>query len=389
MVATVKALKNAAQAASYFGHDAQQQRPGKADYYTEGREGPSAWAGTLAAKLGLIGEVRTTDLRAVLEGRFPDGTDLTTHGGKGKEGKVNRLPGTDLCLQAPKSVTVAALYLGDERVLEAHRAAVAETLEIMEREAQARITQNGVTQHVRTGALLIATAEHCTVRPGEASTKGAGLTDLDGHLHTHCVLVNVTEHEGALRAVDNHFLFEQQLRAGAIFHSSLSERLRACGYTPVFRPDGVFDIAEIPRELIERYSQRRAEILAEAGEDATAAQRDAANQKTRLAKDKGLNLDELRAQWRAEGALAMSDWTPPEGDGVIRAPAERNQEAIEYVRDHLFERSSAVTLDEFERAALAAGADGHTIRAALGDHPDLIGGAQLEIKTSKGRRKTV
>ena len=38
MVATVKGLKNAGQAATYFGHDPRQARPEQADYYTE-REG--------------------------------------------------------------------------------------------------------------------------------------------------------------------------------------------------------------------------------------------------------------------------------------------------------------------------------------------------------------
>lgn len=389
MVATPKALTNAAQAASYFGHDAKQQRPGQADYYTDNREGPSGWTGKLAQRLGLAGEVRVQDLRAVLEGRFPGGTDLTRHGGKGKDGKVHRLPGTDLCLQAPKSVSIAALMLSDDRILVAHRAAVAETLSLMEREAQARVTRNGQTTHVTTASLLVAMAEHHTVRPGETTTKVAGLTALDPHLHTHCVVVNVTEHEGRLRALDNHFLFEQQMRAGAIYHSALAEHLRAMGYTPVFRSDGTFDIAEIPVAEIEARSKRRNEILAAAGEGATAAQRDVANQKTRLAKIADLSLSQLRAYWREDIAAAMPDWQQPEGDGVVRHPAERNQEAIEYARDHLFERSSAVSFDEFERTALAAGADGPTIRAALAEHADLIHGAQIEITTTKGRRKMV
>ncbi len=381
MVATVKGLKNAAQAAWYFGHDPRQAPPSRADYYTEGREGPSFWAGALASELGLSGEVDRKDLYKIMAGHV-GGEDLNTHGNK-------RSPGIDVCLQAPKSVTYAALYLGDERVLAAHRAAVAEALTVIEREAAARLTQDGVTLSVSTGKLLIAAAEHCTVRESEAATKGAGLA-LDGHLHTHCVFLNVTRlPDGRYVALDGRFAFQQQLRFGALYHSGLAERLHAIGWTPVFRADGTFDLAEIPQSVIDQHSRRRAEILGEAGEGASAKQRDAANQKTRKAKDKELDLGELRQQWLEEGGIAMPEFQLPQGDGVLRSPEERNRAGIQFARDHLFERSAAVSFDEFERVALAAGADGPSIRQAIAEHADLIHGAEIDIRDKRGRVRTV
>lgn len=381
MVATVKGLKNAAQAAWYFGHDPRQAPPSRADYYTEGREGPSFWAGALASELGLSGEVDRKDLYKIMAGHV-GGEDLNTHGNK-------RSPGIDVCLQAPKSVTYAALYLGDERVLAAHRAAVAEALTVIEREAAARLTQDGVTSSVPTGKLLIAAAEHCTVRESEAATKGAGLA-LDGHLHTHCVFLNVTRlPDGRYVALDGRFAFQQQLRFGALYHSGLAERLHAIGWTPVFRADGTFDLAEIPQSVIDQHSRRRAEILGEAGEEASAKQRDAANQKTRKAKDKELDLGELRQQWLEEGGIAMPEFQLPQGDGVLRSPEERNRVGIQFARDHLFERSSAVSIDEFERTALASGADGMSIRNALQEDPDLVHGGEIEVRDSHGRKRIV
>ena len=104
---------------------------GAEDYYLSVGEAPGRWVGTGASRLGLEGMVEADDLRAVLAGRRP-GTDDPL--------RVTRasLPGLDLTLSAPKSVSLV-WGLGDEATAEAvvacHDRAVDSALEYLERHA--------------------------------------------------------------------------------------------------------------------------------------------------------------------------------------------------------------------------------------------------------------
>ena len=75
----------------------------------------SAWAGKGAEALGLKGPVDPDTFRAVLEGRVPDGSGQQL-GRRGRDGEILHRPGRDLTFSAPKSVSLAALAGGDERI---------------------------------------------------------------------------------------------------------------------------------------------------------------------------------------------------------------------------------------------------------------------------------
>jgi conjugative relaxase-like TrwC/TraI family protein len=79
------------------------------DYYSRDRS-PSQWSGQAAAELGLAGEVKGEDFRAMLDGRLPNGVQLH-HAGEGS----GRRGGTDMTFSAPKSVSLQALIDGDTR----------------------------------------------------------------------------------------------------------------------------------------------------------------------------------------------------------------------------------------------------------------------------------
>ena len=82
----------------------------------------SSWHGQAARALGLGRHVSPKRFNAILEGHVP-GTGLRL--GRMRDGEHQHLPGVDITLSAPKSVSLAALLHGDRRAIRAHDEAVA------------------------------------------------------------------------------------------------------------------------------------------------------------------------------------------------------------------------------------------------------------------------
>ncbi len=266
---------------------------GAEDYYLAQGEAPGRWIGRGAELLGLEGRVEAEPLRAVLSDRDPrDGEQLTGH-------PARKVPGFDLSFRPPKSVSLL-WGLGGGRVAaevrEAHDAAVAETLGYLEREAG--FTRRGAAgrEHVRANGFVGAAFSHRTSRAG------------DPLLHTHVVVANLaqTVDDGVWRTLDSRRLYRHAKTAGFLYQAHLRHELtRRLGveWEPVV--NGHADLAGIPRQLIEAFSQRRAQILAamdERGEhSAKAAQ--VATLETRRAKELQASEPQLRRSWavRARG----------------------------------------------------------------------------------------
>lgn len=128
----------------------------------------------------------------------------------------------DCTFSAPKSVSILA-ELGTEaqhkELLAAHQAAVEATLhEIEDKEIGARITHNGVTEHVHTGRMIAAKFEHDISR------------EMDPQMHTHCVIMNRTEYQGKSYAVDGSPLYKIQKVYGMEYRARLAAELQARGY---------------------------------------------------------------------------------------------------------------------------------------------------------------
>ena len=87
----------------------------------------SALPGRGAEEFDLSGPVDPEIVKAVLEGKVPDGSGCRI-GRMGKDGGIAHRPGRDLTFSAPKSVSLAALIGGDARIEEAHDRAVKRTL---------------------------------------------------------------------------------------------------------------------------------------------------------------------------------------------------------------------------------------------------------------------
>ena len=296
MVASIGVIASPAQGASYY------EREG---YYA--KDDPAhreaiRWAGKGAEALGLSGPVDPDTFRAILEGRVPDGPQL---GRRGQDGEIRHRPGRDVTLSAPKSVSLLALVGGDERITQAHDQAVGRTLAWIEEHAvRTRVQDRATGAMVRTGGqkMVASTFRHDTSR------------NLDPQLHTHCVIANMVQGgDNKWRTMVNDGLYQQKMAIGAIYRAGLAEGLRELGYgIDKTHADGRFEIAGVPRCVIEAFSTRRAEIeaaMAERGLGTTAENPYLADRATLMTRAAKRDMDKIALQetWQLQArALGFS-----------------------------------------------------------------------------------
>ena len=385
MVASIGVIASPSQGAAYFERDGYYAKDDPAH-----REA-SAWAGRGAEALGLSGPVDSAAFKAVLEGKVPDGPRL---GKRGKDGEITHRPGRDVTLSAPKSVSLMAMVGGDKRITQAHDRAVAATLGWIEKNAiltrmQDRAT--GAMVHADGQKMVAATFRHDTSR------------NLDPQLHTHCVIANMVQGEDSKwRTMVNDGLYRNKMAIGSIYRAELAQGLKGLGYgIGKSHADGRFEIEGVPREVIDAYSSRRAEIEAAMAERGMGESKDsphladraalltraakhdvdkAALRRTwqRQAKALGFSAAKIRANARkAERGLL--------GPDLFAGPGWAAGDAAAWAVAHLAERQSvfghadllaatlarepgAVTVDAAERAIAALERDG-SLHAARGlDH---------------------
>ena len=162
-------------------------------------------------------------------------------------------PGWDLTFSAPKSVSLLALVVDDNRVAQAHDFAVSEALRYLEATtAQARVKQNGESEIVTTSNWTIARFTHDTSR------------ELDPQLHTHAVVINATQRsDGEWRALSSREMFRAKMLGGAIYRAEFARGLQRLGYEiEVTHQDGRFEVKEFSKEQLRHFSRRREEIEA-------------------------------------------------------------------------------------------------------------------------------
>ena len=369
---SIGTLASAAQGASYYERDG---------YYSKDdpeHRAASAWFGRGAEELGLQGPVDPEVFRAVLEGKVPEGSGREL-GRRGKDGAVLHRPGRDLTFSAPKSVSLAALVGGDERIVDAHDRAVKATLAWVEKNAaETRLKAPETGRMVRAGnqKIVAATFRHDTSR------------NLDPQLHTHAVLANMVKGEdGKWRSMANERLYGSKMLLGALYRSELAASLTRLGYDiEKTHADGRFEIAGVSRDTIGAFSTRRAEIEAAMSERGLGAPADnprlaeRAALMTRAGK-RDIDREQLREVWakqaadlgldaRALVAGAAGKFALPERDAAAPALDDRAQgsgrgavpdepkaspvaEAMAWAMEHLSEREAVFARTDLLAAALA------------------------------------
>ncbi len=255
------------------------------DYYTKGSEEHSEWGGKIAAELGLEGDVDPSVFKELLAGKVGD----QQLGRRRKDGEIQHHPGWDFAVNAPKSVSIMALVAGDDRIVKAHEQAVTVALSYLEEHALMRHRVDGEVTEKTTGRLIWARfTEHAS-------------RELDPHLHTHVVVMNITdEQDGAKKvSLETRAMFAEQMAAGQVYRNELAHLLRERGYDVEFDPRrGLFEIRGVPRDLITDMSQRAEQIEAHAREHGLTgqAERQKSFYATRGPKQK-VSLEELHKRW--------------------------------------------------------------------------------------------
>ncbi|MCI0540424.1 MAG: relaxase domain-containing protein [Verrucomicrobiales bacterium] len=191
---TAKTQYSLSNAQSYFA-----EHLAVGDYYQEGQKVAGEWFGAGASSLGLSGRVGEAEFLALCENQHPrTGACLTQRKNslrtEGGETKANRRIFYDFTFSPPKSVSIAALVAGYERIVESHERAVHIALTEFETFAATRVRKRRADDSRLTQNVVAALFTHDTSRA------------LDPHLHSHCIVFNATHDpkEQRWKALQNH-----------------------------------------------------------------------------------------------------------------------------------------------------------------------------------------
>ena len=356
------------------------------DYYAEGERVMGEWQGRGAELLGLSGPVDTGDFEALRQGLNPGTREflrvrrsadrMGADGTKVAQGRSLY----DFTISAPKSVSVLAIVGGDQRLIDAHRAAVAEALTEAEACAASRVRQGGANEDRATANMVLAVYHHDTSR------------ELDPQLHTHAVAANLTFDgtEGRWKALQASEIYERRAYLSEVYRNSLAREVRTIGYEIETQRDARgrdtgFEVRGVPAGLLAKFSQRSrqrdsaiAAFVEQHGRRPTDNEIAVLVRESRADKLTEISTLELREKQRKR-------LTPDEtqalaavrGAARIRSVAvDSSAPSLEYAAEHIFERVSVAPDHELLTEALRHGRG--RIRLA-----DLKGEVYLQESTGK------
>jgi conjugative relaxase-like TrwC/TraI family protein len=340
--------KNQATARLYF-----TEHLSRNDYYSQGEVAPGQWIGAGSQRLGMKegATVSQDAFTALCDNIHPTTGKLIT-----QRRHVDRRVFFDFTCSAPKSVSILAVMLDDQRIIEAHQAAARFAIKELEQFAGGRIRQGGSSEDRTTGNLVGAEFTHTSSRA------------LDPQLHTHFTLFNATfdPHEQRWKALQTSAMFRAIGFATEVYRNDLAHRLHGLGYETVKTADA-FEIKGVSPTLCQRFSkraqQRDAAVKAveqKLGRKLSHNEVAHAVHQTRARKVSGISTAEVRryqldqlspAELRSLQALRRS------ADGERRGFTTQVEEdaALRLAADHLFERHSVVTQEQLLQHALIEG----------------------------------
>jgi conjugative relaxase-like TrwC/TraI family protein len=231
-----------------------------ARYYTryltgDGPDAEGHWLGRRASTMGLSGRVETDDLEAILSGHNPTtgrqlGYPLVDR--VDSNGRIIRaVAGFDATFSAPKSLSVWWGLTGDPGLLEAHNLAVGAVVDHIERYgATTRTRVDDARQHPDVDGLVMAAFPQATSRED------------DPQMHTHVVIsAKVLAPDGRWLALDGRYLKRKQRVLGGLYQSVLRAELTSrygVAWGPIEK--GQAEIVGMPKELIDAFSKRTAQV---------------------------------------------------------------------------------------------------------------------------------
>jgi len=364
---TAVAHKNLADAEQYFDEHLAQN-----DYYAAGEIRPGLWIGVGAERLELGNAVTREQFHALCENLNPnDGERLTPR--QLKEGQ--RRVFYDFTCSAPKSVSVLAVTLDDQRLTVAHEEAARLAFRELETFAATRVRKQGSRTARPTGNLVGAAFLHDSSR------------ELDPQLHTHFTVFNATfdNEEGCWKALEARGMYDAIRYGTAVYRNELAKRVQQIGYRIIPAKHG-FDIDGVGEAVVKRFSKRAQQRDVSVQEKEAKLGRKLSNDEishtvhqSRAKKIKGISTAEVRAQQLAQlqpdelGALQ----TLHRSAQPARLPriALLENQVLEHAIGHVFERQSVVPEHELLSVALShrlGAVDLDDLKATVKHLPDLV-----------------
>ena len=175
-------------------------------------------------------------------------------------GDIDRRAGIDLTFSAPKSVS-ALLEIAEANQVDdlaaqiriAHDHAVQRTMQKVEKNyLYTRYRVNGNIETVKADTMMYASFQHDTSRL------------LDPQLHTHNFIFNQVMKDDKCYAITNEELFKNKMYFGQFYRNELAYNLKQLGLTVEITDisKGLFEIAEVDKDIIDEFSQRAQQIKA-------------------------------------------------------------------------------------------------------------------------------
>lgn len=364
---TAVAHKNLASVEGYFNEHFTQN-----DYYATGEVRPGQWIGRGIEPLGLDlqSPVSRKAFVALCDNRNPVTNGRLTQRQR-VEGQRRVL--FDFTCSAPKSVSVLAVTLGDDRLTVAHEEASRLAFAELESFAAARVRKSGHQRDRTTGNLLAASFLHTSSRA------------LDPQLHTHFTVFNATfdSHESAWKALQAGPMFEAIRYATEVYRNELARRLHEMGYQTRAARHGI-EIDGVDEGILQRFSKRAhqrdeavRELEQKLGRSLSNNEVSHAVHQTRVAKIKGITTSEViahqRTQLSSEEIRDLTRLRDTENGRTVSLKSTDEVAALRHSIEHTFERRSVAAEHELLQTALVFG------RGQL-DLPRLKG----ELKTANG-----
>jgi conjugative relaxase-like TrwC/TraI family protein len=316
------------------------------DYYSEGQEVSGDWNGIAAERLGLSGAVTTAAFESLCDNQKPGTDERLT-----QRNKSNRTVGYDFNFHCPKSVSVAYEFTQDERILDAFKMSVNQTMREIESEIKTRVRKNGADENRTTSNMVWAEFVHFTARPVNGVP--------DPHLHAHCYAFNTTwdDEEKKWKAGQFRDLKADAPYFEAAFHARFSKQLAELGYR-IERTAKGWELAGVPQRVLDEFSKRTEQVEQKAKELGimSAKGKDGLAALTRERKQKELSKPELRELWNARVSAEERASIQNNLRNQISNQAKISEmKAMDFSMQHCYERASIVTDKELLRHALRFG----------------------------------
>jgi conjugative relaxase-like TrwC/TraI family protein len=364
---TAVAHKNLADAESYFDEHLAQN-----DYYAAGEIRPGQWIGVGAERLGLKETVTRDQFHALCENQNPDdGKRLTQRSQKEGQRRVFY----DFTCSAPKSVSVLAVTLDDQRLIEAHEESARIAFRELETFAAARVRKLGARKDRPTGNLVAAAFVHDSSRA------------LDPQLHTHFTVFNATfdENERCWKALEARGMYDAIRYGTAVYRNELAKRVQQIGYRITPAKHG-FDIKGVSDVVVKRFSKRARqrdavvqEMEAKLGRKLSNDEISHAVHQSRAKKLKGISTAEVRARQLSE--LSADERQSLQTLRALARPSRLphialvENQVLNHAVAHVFERRSVVPEHELLSVALShrlGAVNLDDLKGAVKHLPDLV-----------------